>query len=545
MKTKFFVSHLSGSLGFGQAFLKLVLILTGLALPGTALAGNLTGRYATITLDGGLEDWQPSDVMYSAAEIGVGAPSNATFTNVFVANDANFVYVALQLPAPAAITNTWTYSIFIDADMNPATGFNGGWMSAGYDHLVQYGAAATTYSTYGFTGAAQPDWSWNWLGLINYSYSDLVIEWAIPISALELTTNKMRMEFNVTGEGVTTETWAYQWESGVGTYTLAAPPPPTPPTLAAVAGAPNQVQITFSKPVTSATAGVTTNYSLSGGLTVLAATPNAGNPRRVTLTTNPQSRGTSHTLTVNRVMDGAGNPIAPNSQMNFVSSILIDGSFDDWEGLPVLFSNPQGDPTATDFKEVYAYHDANSIYFRVTLWEPSDLLVGNNLFFDTDNNPATGNAFWGGAELLIQGGIGYQEKNGGFNEGLINGLDFVAANSGSTNYEFRISRAATYVSDSLPVFTAGVVNFAFDGEYNWVTVNRMPPTTGSTIAYVLTPGPLSIALAGGQATLSWTGSGTLQASDSLTSGSWTNVPTAVSPYTTPASEQQLFFRLVQ
>ena len=110
--------------------------------------------------------------------------------------------------------------------MTSTTGFNGGWMTAGYDHLVQYGASGTTYSTYSFTGAAQSDWGWNWLGLIGYSYSGLVTEWAIPISALGLTTNQMRMEFNVTGAGVTTETWAYQWESGVGTYTIAVVPEP-------------------------------------------------------------------------------------------------------------------------------------------------------------------------------------------------------------------------------------------------------------------------------------------------------------------------------
>ena len=529
----------------GRLPLKAALLVATLTLAASAHAGNLTGRYATIALDGSLTDWQASDVMYSASEITAGAPLNATFTNVLVANDSNYLYVALQLPAPAAITNPWTYNLFIDADMNPATGFNGGWMSAGYDHLVQYGAAATTYSTYGFTGAAQSDWSWNWLGLINYSYSDLVIEWAIPISALGSPTNMIRMEFNVTGDGVTTETWAYQWESGVGTYTLASAPPVTPPTLAVVEGAPNKIQITFSKPVTPASAGAVSNYSISGGLTVLTATPRASNPRKVTLTTSSQTRGTSYVLTVNGVLDEAGNPIAANSRMTFVSSILIDGAFDDWEGLPVLFSNDQGDPSATDFKEVYAYNDATYIYFRLTLWEPSDLLVGNNLFFDTDNNPATGNAFWGGAELLIQGGIGYQEKNGGFNEGLISGLDFVSAYSGSTNYEFRISRAATYVSDSLPVFTAGVINFAFDGEYNWATVNRMPPTTGATIAYTLVPGPLKISLVGGKATLSWPGFGTLQVTDSLTDGSWTEVPNAASPYTPTDSGNQLFFRLVQ
>ena len=546
------LSRLAGAAPFGNKLRRLSIVLGALALPLAASAGNLAGRYTTITLDGSLSDWQPSDIMYSASEIAAGAPSSSTFTNVYVANDSNYVYVALQLAGPAAITNNWTTSAFLDTDMTSTTGFNGGWMSSGYDHLVQYGAAATTYSVYAFTGAAQGDWTWNWLDLINYSYSDYVIEWAIPISSLGLTNNKMRIEFYVTGGDVTTETWAFQWESGVGTYTLAAPPPPTPPTLAAVEGAPNTVAVTFSKPVTPATAGLPSNYTLNGGLTVLAATPNALNPSKVTLTTSPQSRGTIYTLTVNGVTDGAGNPIAPNSHTNFVSSIIIDGDLGDWAGVPVLYTNDVGDASAADFKEVYAFNDANYIYFRLTLWEPSDLLSAqNNIFIDTDNNPATGLAFWGGSELLIQGGIGYQEKNGTFNEGLINGLDFLSANSGSTNYEYRISRAATYASDNLPVFTTNVINFAFDGESNWVTVNRMPPTTGATIAYTLVepqlppPGPLAISLSPGSLTITWPGSGTLQACDSVTSGSWTNVPSAAGSYTTHPSENKLFYRLIQ
>jgi len=547
------LARFTGAFGRGKTLLNLSLSLTVLVIPAVAFAGNLEGRYATITLDGSLSDWQTGDVMYSASEIAVGAPLESTFTNVMVANDSNYVYIALQLPAPATISNTWTYSVFLDPDMTSTSGFNGGWMSAGYNRLVQYGAAATTYSVYSFNGANQADWNWNWLELISYSYSDYVIEWAVPIGALGLTANKMRMEFNVTGTGVTAETWAYQWESGVGTYTVAAPPSGDPPAVAAVEGGPNKVAITFSKPVTAASAGATTNYSLSGGLSVLSATPSTVNPRKVTLTTSQQSLGANYTLTVNHVTDEDGSPIAPNSQMSFVSGILIDGSFDDWASVPLLFSNSQGNPSATDFQDVYAYSDTNYIYFRLTLWEPSDLLSSqNNMFIDTDNNFATGNTFWGGSELLIEGGIGYQEKNGGFNEGLINGLDFVSANSGNTNYEFRISRAATYASDGQPVFRANVINFAFDGETNWVTVNRMPPGAGATIPFPLVEvplplGPLAITSSGGQVTLTWPGLATLQACDSLTSGGWTNVPDAYSgyPYTVPASETKLFFRLTQ
>jgi hypothetical protein len=177
MKVFRFVSSLSRTPGSAKTLLRVLPLAVVLALPGAAWAGNLTGRYATITLDGSLSDWQAGDTMYAASEIGAGAPVNTTFTNVLVANDSNYVYIALQLPAEAAITNTWTYSVFIDTDMKPATGFNGSWMSAGYDSLVQYGAAGTTYSVYNFTGAAQGDWTWNWIALIEYSYSDLVVEW--------------------------------------------------------------------------------------------------------------------------------------------------------------------------------------------------------------------------------------------------------------------------------------------------------------------------------------------------------------------------------
>jgi hypothetical protein len=196
-----------------------------------ATAADLVGRYTTIALDGSLSDWQPSDTLYNSSEIAAGAPLNTTFTSVLAANDANYVYVGLQIPAPSAITDPQTYNLYLDADMNSGTGFNSGWMSHGYDNLVQYGASGTSYSVFSFAGANQSDWSWNWDTLISYAYSDSLIEWAIPLSALG-NPSQMRMEFNVTGSGVTTETWADQYESGVSTYTLAVAPVPEPSTLA-------------------------------------------------------------------------------------------------------------------------------------------------------------------------------------------------------------------------------------------------------------------------------------------------------------------------
>ena len=49
--------------------------------------------------------------------------------------------------------------------------------------------------------------------------------------------------------------------------------------------------------------------------------------------------------------------------------------------------------------------------------------------------------------MLIQEGTGYQEKNRGFNEGGIDGLDFVVSPAGAgTEFELRFSRHARLAS---------------------------------------------------------------------------------------------------
>jgi hypothetical protein len=326
----------------------------------------------------------------------------------------------------------------------------------------------------------------------------------------------------------------------------------TPPTLVDVQGSPNQVTVTFSEPVDPATAGLPSNYALDGGVNVLSVATVPANPAQVTLVTSSQTRGAVYTLTVSRVQDLFGNPIGANSKKAFLSTVIIDGGFDDWQGLAPIYSGDSNSPAASNFKDVYVFNDANYIYFRVTTWDPTVLQIGyNNYFFDTDNDPATGYAAWGGAEMLIQGGAGYQEKNGGFNEGGINGVNWLCAPADTgTNFEFQISRAATYASDSLPVFTTNIINFAFDAENtSYQSVNRAPAT--GTLSYTLVeppplpPGPLAIGLSGGQIHITWTGPGTLQSADSLVNSLWTNVPAANNQYVVPATGAQRYFRLAQ
>lgn len=216
-----------------------VLIITALFLPLPATAGNLVGRYATVPLNGSVSPWQPSDVMYTASDISQGIPLNSTFTNVYVANDSNYIYIALQPPAPVSIDSNWTYTIYLDTDMNSKTGYNGGWMTGGYDRVISFGASGTEYSIAHFAGGTnQASWDWIPGPTILYATStnndDPLIELAIPFSSLGLTSNKMRMEFYVGGGDVTQNTWAAAEEANVGTYTLATPPPTSLPSTNAL-----------------------------------------------------------------------------------------------------------------------------------------------------------------------------------------------------------------------------------------------------------------------------------------------------------------------
>ena len=333
-----------------------------------------------------------------------------------------------------------------------------------------------------------------------------------------------------------------------------------PPNVAAISASVSQIVVTFSKPVDPVTGDDATKYSVSGGVTVLSAVQNPGNAAQVTLITGvPMSFGTVYTLTVNGVKDLLGNVADVSGQ--FTRDITIDGSFDDWTGVTPIYSTPapSGNTDAADFEAIYVFDDANYYYFRVTLW--TDLNPTNgyfptyvNMFFDTDDNAGTGYAAFG-SDMLIQSGSSYQEKDGNFNDGFgINNLNWLCLpQAPGTNFEFRVSKAATFGEDGTQVFTTNVFNFLFQGLYpSFLAANSAPPFgvlsyTSTTLPAVapLPLGRLSISvLPGNQAGVFWYPPGTLQAASSLT-GPWTNLPSATSPYIVPESGAKQYFRLSQ
>ena len=334
-----------------------------------------------------------------------------------------------------------------------------------------------------------------------------------------------------------------------------------PPNLTAIAASANQIVVTFSEPVDTVTADDASKYSVSGGITVTAAVQNPGNAAQVTLTTGvAMNFGAVYTLSVNGVKDVFGNAAHVSGQ--FTRDITVDGSFDDWVGLTPIYSSgaPTGNTDAADFKDIYVYNDANYYYFRVTLWADIAPASGQfpayvNMLFDTDNDAGTGYSAIG-SEMLVQSGFAYQEKDGNFNDGFgINGLNWLCLpQAPGTNFEFQLSKAATFGEDGTPVFTANVINFLFQGMTPGFVVLNQAPASGvisytnmtTTTAGPLPLGKLSIsALPARQAAIVWNPPGTLQQSSSLSGGSWTNLPAAVSPYVLPIYGAKQFFRLSQ
>ncbi len=112
---------------------------------------------------------------------------------------------------------------------------------------------------------------------------------------------------------------------------LSVIPDSTPPTISSVGnlGDNDIITVVFSEPVEAATALVSGNYTINGGVSVLNATFGV-DARTIVLTTTPLTASLPYTLTVNNVRDRAAAPntIAANTQRTFaITTRPLDVSF--------------------------------------------------------------------------------------------------------------------------------------------------------------------------------------------------------------------------
>jgi hypothetical protein len=225
--------------------------------------------------------------------------------------------------------------------------------------------------------------------------------------------------------------------------------------------------------------------------------------------------------------------------------IAIDGTFSDWAGVPWAYQGTT-DTDPVNFAAVQFANDSNYLYGHFVLFSSyapfSDYYT--HLFIDTDDNSQTGYQVSGalfGSEMMIESGLGYDQRNGSFNAGNISGLDWSIAPGGAgTEFEFRVSLSSLY-PDGTRVFGTNAMRLLMQDD-------RGPELAVETgIPYILAaqPGPLFISQFGSQVTITWAGPGALQVSTSLGAGSWTNLPNAASPYIIQPGAAQQFFRLAE
>ena len=83
--------------------------------------------------------------------------------------------------------------------------------------------------------------------------------------------------------------------------------------------------------------------------------------------------------------------------------ITIDGQFQDWENVPVAYSDMEGDGMSADFADIKITYDVEFLFIYFSLHNGEFLMQDWNtfhLYMDTDNDSATGLEFNGiGAEL--------------------------------------------------------------------------------------------------------------------------------------------------
>ncbi|MBI4658633.1 MAG: hypothetical protein HY735_07260 [Verrucomicrobia bacterium] len=342
------------------------------------------------------------------------------------------------------------------------------------------------------------------------------------------------------------------------------------PTVANVIGSDTftQATITFSEPVTSATAAVAANYTLSGGLTVSAAQP--VDPTTVRLTTSKQAENTPYTLTVKGVQDNAGNAIAANTTAKFGSFVFTAGKmkYEYWSGIGGTTLDPlkqdsryPNNPTGSQLVDSYeAPIDwADNFGARVSGWitpATSGNYVfymsaddGAELYLSTDDNPANKKLIaqesgWSGARqwVSIGGGSQVEEKRS----------DQFTGTQWPTGNTITLQAGRRYYTELIYKEGGGGDN----GAATWklasapdVADTSLTVLIGQLIGTFAPPSPptalnfTKVAKAGSDLVLEWSG-GTLESADEVI-GPWSAVANARSPATIPIAGNKKFYRLRQ
>lgn len=149
------------------------------ATPVTPPTTTAPSNPVTIAVDGGFADWAAVDSFGTDPNDVNGTGNTLDFAEGWVAHDSNSVFIRYDSHAPDDVLLTWGYSVQIDSDANPNTGFKGfgGELPIGVDYMIE-GATMHRY-----TGTGN-DFSWAPGVFVPNVVNGNSIEMAVPRSEL-------------------------------------------------------------------------------------------------------------------------------------------------------------------------------------------------------------------------------------------------------------------------------------------------------------------------------------------------------------------------
>lgn len=135
--------------------------------------GNTNSHTVSISLDGNLSDWGNTPSVGNGLDVPNSANNLIDLQALKLTGDSNTLYIAYQNESP--ITLNWGFTLYLDTDRNPNTGF--GMWDAGADFVIQ----GNGLYAYAGTGA---DWNWTFVATVAAVVSGNHAELSLPRSTL-------------------------------------------------------------------------------------------------------------------------------------------------------------------------------------------------------------------------------------------------------------------------------------------------------------------------------------------------------------------------
>ncbi len=199
------------------------------------------------------------------------------------------------------------------------------------------------------------------------------------------------------------------------------------------------------------------------------------------------------TMTV--VLAGPAAPAAGGT----LTRVISDGVFDDWDAVPVAFTDPTGDHSSSmaDIRDVWLANDEDYLYVR---FEVGSLLHQDdarlNIYFDIDSDDTTGYSIRDiGSEFVLQfsGHEGAEQTSGTWQAATFthSALSYNASpTAAAVEYELRIRRDVFLPNRGTELFGGPDFDIVFEGQNSGGSSREWAPDDPDGHHYTLATGTL-------------------------------------------------------